>query len=289
MEETIQPRASLTPCQRIERSLITKYRKSIWNRFIGGIKDYQLIREGDRIAVCISGGKDSMLLAKCMQQLHRHSEIPFGLEFLVMDPGYRPENRQRILQNAEQMEIPIHIFETEIFDVVAGIPSSPCYLCARMRRGYLYSRARELGCNKIALGHHFDDVVETVLMSTLYGAEYRTMMPKLHSQNFPGMELIRPLYLVRERDIIAWKNYHNLTFLQCACRFTEAVGKGDQPGLSKRQEVKELIARLRRDNPQVDVNIFRSVHSVNLDTIIGWRSAQGGAHSFLEGYEEERQ
>lgn len=230
-----------------------------------------------------------MLLAKCMQQLHRHSEIPFGLEFLVMDPGYRPENRQRILQNAEQMEIPIHIFETEIFDVVAGIPSSPCYLCARMRRGYLYSRARELGCNKIALGHHFDDVVETVLMSTLYGAEYRTMMPKLHSQNFPGMELIRPLYLVRERDIIAWKNYHNLTFLQCACRFTEAVGKGDQPGLSKRQEVKELIARLRRDNPQVDVNIFRSVHSVNLDTIIGWRSAQGGAHSFLEGYEEERQ
>ncbi len=289
MEETIQPRAPLTPCQRIERSLITKYRKSIWNRFIGGIKDYQLIREGDRIAVCISGGKDSMLLAKCMQQLHRHSEIPFGLEFLVMDPGYRPENRQRILQNAEQMEIPIHIFETEIFDVVAGIPSSPCYLCARMRRGYLYSRARELGCNKIALGHHFDDVVETVLMSTLYGAEYRTMMPKLHSQNFPGMELIRPLYLVRERDIIAWKNYHNLTFLQCACRFTEAVGKGDQPGLSKRQEVKELIARLRRDNPQVDVNIFRSVHSVNLDTIIGWRSAQGGAHSFLEGYEEERQ
>ena len=289
MEETIQPRPPLTPCQRIERSLITKYRKSIWNRFIGGIKDYQLIREGDRIAVCISGGKDSMLLAKCMQQLHRHSEIPFGLEFLVMDPGYRPENRQRILQNAEQMEIPIHIFETEIFDVVAGIPSSPCYLCARMRRGYLYSRARELGCNKIALGHHFDDVVETVLMSTLYGAEYRTMMPKLHSQNFPGMELIRPLYLVRERDIIAWKNYHNLTFLQCACRFTEAVGKGDQPGLSKRQEVKELIARLRRDNPQVDVNIFRSVHSVNLDTIIGWRSAQGGAHSFLEGYEEERQ
>lgn len=280
-------RPSLTPCQRIERSLITKYRKSIWNRFIGGIKDYALIREGDRIAVCISGGKDSMLLAKCMQQLHRHSEVPFSLEFLVMDPGYRPANREMILRNAALMEIPVHIFDTEIFDVVADIPKSPCYLCARMRRGFLYSNAQKLGCNKIALGHHFDDVVETILMSTLYGAEYRTMMPKLHSTNFPGMELIRPLYLVRERDIIAWKNYNGLTFLQCACRFTEALGREDQPGDSKRQEVKELIARLRQDNPQVDINIFRSVHNVNLDTLIGWRSAAGGEHSFLDGYDSK--
>ena len=278
-------RPPLSPCQQIERSLITKYRKTIWNRFIGGIKDYALIQEGDRIAVCISGGKDSMLLAKCMQQLHRHSEIPFHLEFLVMDPGYRPANRELILRNAALMEIPIHFFESQIFDVVADIPKSPCYLCARMRRGYLYSHAQKLGCNKIALGHHFDDVVETILMSTLYGAEYRTMMPKLHSTNFPGMELIRPLYLVRERDIIAWKHYNRLSFLQCACRFTEALGREDEPGESKRQEVKELIAALRRDNPQVDINIFRSVHSVNLDTVIGWRSAAEGEHSFLEKYD----
>ena len=278
-------RPPLSPCQQIERSLITKYRKTIWNRFIGGIKDYALIQKGDRIAVCISGGKDSMLLAKCMQQLHRHSEVPFHLEFLVMDPGYRPANRELILRNAALMEIPIHLFESQIFDVVADIPKSPCYLCARMRRGFLYSRARELGCNKIALGYHFDDVVETVLMSTLYGAEYRTMMPKLHSTNFPGMELIRPLYLVRERDIIAWKHYNHLSFLQCACRFTEALGREDEPGESKRQEVKELIAALRRDNPQVDINIFRSVHSVNLDTVIGWRSAAEGEHSFLEKYD----
>ncbi|MCI9508639.1 MAG: tRNA 2-thiocytidine biosynthesis protein TtcA [Angelakisella sp.] len=278
-------RPPLSPCQQIERSLITKYRKTIWNRFIGGIKDYALIQKGDRIAVCISGGKDSMLLAKCMQQLHRHSEIPFHLEFLVMDPGYRPANRELILRNAALMEIPIHLFESQIFDVVADIPKSPCYLCARMRRGYLYSHAQKLGCNKIALGHHFDDVVETILMSTLYGAEYRTMMPKLHSTNFPGMELIRPLYLVRERDIIAWKHYNHLSFLQCACRFTEALGREDEPGESKRQEVKELIAALRRDNPQVDINIFRSVHSVNLDTVIGWRSAAEGEHSFLEKYD----
>jgi len=281
-------RQPLTPCQQIERSLITKYRKTIWNRFIGGVKDYALIREGDRIAVCISGGKDSMLLAKCMQQLHRHTEIPFELKFLVMDPGYNPANREKILQNAALMEIPIHVFHTEIFDVVADIPKSPCYLCARMRRGYLYSNAQKLGCNKIALGHHFDDVVETILMSTLYGAEYRTMMPKLHSTNFPGMELIRPLYLVRERDIIAWKNYNRLSFLQCACRFTEALGREDQPGESKRQDTKELIARLRKDNPQVDINIFRSVHNVNLDTIIGWRSAEEGEHSFLDRYDEKK-
>lgn len=279
----------LTPRETAERSLIKTYRKSLWNPFIAAVKRYELVSPGDHIAVCVSGGKDSFLLAKLMQELRKHTDRPFSLTFLAMDPGYNPANRRVLEENAGRLGIPLTIFESGIFDVTVQVDKNPCYLCARMRRGYLYSRARELGCNKIALGHHFDDVVETVLMSTLYGAEYRTMMPKLHSQNFPGMELIRPLYLVRERDIIAWKNYHNLTFLQCACRFTEAVGKGDQPGLSKRQEVKELIARLRRDNPQVDVNIFRSVHSVNLDTIIGWRSAQGGAHSFLEGYEEERQ
>ena len=280
-------RQPLSPCQQIERSLITKYRKSIWNRFIGAIKDYALLQPNDRVAVCISGGKDSMLLAKCFQQLHRYSEIPFHLEFLVMDPGYRPANREKILQNASLMEIPVQIFESPIFEVVADIPKSPCYLCARMRRGYLYSHAQKLGCNKIVLGHHFDDVVETILMSTLYGAEYRTMMPKLHSTNFPGMELIRPLYLVRERDIIAWRNYNGLSFLQCACRFTEALGREEEPGESQRQEVKELIARLRQDNPQVDVNIFRSVHSVNLDTVIGWRSAAQGEHSFLDDYDKQ--
>ena len=279
----------LTFQETAERSLIKTYRKTLWNPFIAAVQRYELVSAGDHIAVCVSGGKDSMVLAKLMQELLRHTDRPFALTFLVMDPGYNSANRRLLEENAAALGIPVTIFESDIFDVTVQVDKNPCYLCARMRRGCLYAKAQELGCNKIALGHHFDDVVETVLMSTLYGAEYRTMMPKLHSQNFPGMELIRPLYLVRERDIIAWKNYHNLTFLQCACRFTEAVGKGDQPGLSKRQEVKELIARLRRDNPQVDVNIFRSVHSVNLDTIIGWRSAQGGAHSFLEGYEEERQ
>ncbi len=286
MTSAPQNRPPFSPAQQIDRSLITKYRKTIWNRFIGGIKDYRLIQPGDHIAVCISGGKDSMLLACCMRHLQQYSDFPFSLEFLVMDPGYRPANRQLILHNAQQMNLPLHVFDTQIFDVVADIPKSPCYLCARMRRGYLYSRAQALGCNKIALGHHFDDVVETILMSTLYGAEYRTMMPKLHSSNFPGMQLIRPLYLVRERDIIAWKNYNHLSFLQCACRFTEKIAAGDQPGQSKRQEVKELIARLRRDNPQVDVNIFRSVHSVNLDTVIGWRSARDGSHSFLDRYDD---
>ena len=276
----------MNSCLEIERSIITTYRKGIWSRFVKAVKEYALVEEGDEIAVCISGGKDSMLLAKCMQQLHRHSEVPFQLEFLVMDPGYRPANRELILKNAALMEIPVRVFDSPIFGVVADIPKSPCYLCARMRRGYLYSRARDLGCNKIALGHHFDDVIETVLMSTLYGADYRTMMPKLHSTNFPGMELIRPLYQVREKDILSWKNYNGLSFLQCACRFTEDIAGGQEPGKSKRQEVKHLIAALKKDNPQVDVNIFRSIHSVNLDTVIGWRSAAGGYHSFLEGYDD---
>lgn len=265
----------------VERSIITKYRKSIWNRFIGGIKDYQLIQPNDRIAVCISGGKDSMLLAKCMQELHRHSEIPFELEFLVMNPGYNDENYELICNNAEMLHVPIKTFKSEIFDIVHSVEESPCYLCARMRRGHLYAYAKELGCNKIALGHHFDDVIETILMSMIYGAEMRTMMPKLRSTNFEGMELIRPLYLVKEADIISWKNYNSLRFLQCACRFTADVA--DEYAVSKRLEMKQLISELRKVNPQTDINIFRSAQNVNLCATIGYKD-KDGKHSFLDTY-----
>ena len=266
----------------VERSIIKKYRKTIWNKFIGGIKDYQLIAENDKIAVCISGGKDSMLLTKCMQHLQKYSDFPFSVEYLVMDPGYAPENRQQIENNAAMLQIPIRIFESPIFTVVDGIDQSPCYLCARMRRGYLYKYAQSLGCNKIALGHHFDDVVETILMSTLYAGEYKTMMPKLHSTNFPGMELIRPLYLVPEKEIISWRNYNELTFLQCACRFTASA---DMIQDSKRQLVKRLIRELKQDSPNIDKNIFASVHNVNLETVIGYRKGDGDTiHTFLERY-----
>lgn len=269
--------------EEIERSIYKKYRKEIWNRFIGAIKDYELIKPGDRIAVCISGGKDSMLLAKCMQHLQKYSEIPFDVEFLVMNPGYNDRNLQQIINNAKLLNIPIHIFDAKIFDVVVNIEQSPCYLCARMRRGHLYKNAQLLGCNKIALGHHFDDVIETILMSIIYGSEMRTMMPKLHSTNFPGMELIRPLYLVKEKDILAWKRYNKLEFLQCACRFTENLA--NDVGASKRLEIKKLIADLRRDNPQTDINIFRSAENVNLNAIIGYK--QGNTkHSFLDDYDE---
>ncbi len=270
--------------QEIERSLIKKFRKTIWNQFIGGIKDYGLIEPGDQIAVCISGGKDSMLLAKCMQHLEKYSEIPFHTKYLVMDPGYNPENRQKIIENAELLQIPIKIFDSPIFGVVENAEKgSPCYLCARMRRGYLYRYAREMGCNKIALGHHFDDVVETILMSMFYGAEYKTMMPKLPSTNFPGMQLVRPLYLVREESIIAWRNYHGLEFLQCACRFTEDYQKDPLCVTSKRQETKALIAQLRRATPNVDKNIFRSIHNVNLQTVIGYRLHDGDClHSVIQ-------
>jgi tRNA 2-thiocytidine biosynthesis protein TtcA len=271
--------------QEVEQSIIKKYRKQIWYQFIGGIKDYQLIKAGDKIAVCISGGKDSMLLAKCMQELHKYTEVPFDLEFLVMNPGYNEQNKQVILDNAELLHVPITMFETRIFDIVAKVDESPCYLCARMRRGYLYQKAKELGCNKIALGHHFDDVIETILMSMLYGAEVKTMMPKLHSTNYEGMELIRPLYLVREADIIAWKRYNDLQFIQCACRFTENCMLGDNGGGSKRQEMKVLLKKLRQTNSHIDMNIFRSVHNVNLDTIIGYHKDQV-KHSFLDEYEE---
>ncbi len=274
--------------QEIERSLIKKFRKSIWSQFIKGVRDYELVNEGDKIAVCISGGKDSMLLAKCMQELKKHKKVHFELEFIVMDPGYNEINRTQLIENAKLMNIPIHIFNSDIFDVVAEVEETPCYLCARMRRGYLYKEAKALGCNKIALGHHFDDVIETILMGMLYGAQIQTMMPKLHSTNFEGMELIRPLYMVREEDIVAWKNHHELQFLQCACRFTEACSLGDhQGGGSKRQAMKRLIKRFRQENPYIEMNIFRSVHNVNLNTIIGYHDDEK-QYSFLDHYNEKK-
>lgn len=268
-------------CQMIERSIIKKYRKTIWNPFIGALKTYRMIEAGDRIAVCISGGKDSMLLAKCLQELQRHgSEVPFELEYVVMDPGYRPKNRQLIESNARLMGLPIHVYESPIFSVVEKQEGAPCYLCARMRRGYLYKYAQDLGCNKIALGHHFDDVIETTLMSLLYAAEMRTMMPKLHSTNFPGMELIRPLYMVREKDIVAWSRYNDLEFLRCACSVTDcdSVDSG-----SKRAEIKALLAQLRKTNKQIDQNIFRAAENVNLETILGYRKGDT-VKSFLDEY-----
>jgi tRNA(Ile)-lysidine synthase TilS/MesJ len=268
----------------VEKSIVKKYRKEIWIKFIAGIKEYQLIKEGDKIAVCISGGKDSMLMAKCMQHLQKYSEFNFDVEFLVMDPGYNPINRQVIIDNAECLNIPIKIFESNIFDVVAGADRSPCYLCAKMRRGHLYKNAQDLGCNKIALGHHFDDVIETILMSMLYGAEIRTMMPKLHSTNNKGMELIRPMYMVKEADIIAWKRYNELQFIQCACRFTENCVLGDNGGGSKREEMKVLIKKFRQTNSNIEMNIFKSVHNVNLETLIGYRDGEI-QHKFLDEYD----
>lgn len=270
----------------IERSIIKQFRKEIWRPFVRALNEYDMIREGDSIAVCISGGKDSMLLAKCMQEILRHGKMQFGLEFLVMDPGYHPANRAKIEENARIMNIPIHIFESDIFDIVVDVDESPCYLCARMRRGHLYANARKLGCNKIALGHHFDDVIETILMSMLYGAQVNTMMPKLHSTNFEGMELIRPLYLVKEADILAWKDFNNLQFLQCACRFTEQIAKDmeeEAVHTSKRQEMKELISHFRTVNPHIETNIFKSVENVNLDQCIGYVKGKE-RHNFLEDY-----
>ena len=277
-------------CRDIERSIIKQYRKDIWRPFVRALNEYDMIKEGDKIAVCISGGKDSMLLAKCMQEILRHGKMEFGLEFIVMDPGYHPDNRALIEENARIMGIPIKIFESDIFNVVVDVDESPCYLCARMRRGYLYANAKALGCNKIALGHHFDDVIETILMSMLYGAQVNTMMPKLHSTNFEGMELIRPLYFVKEANILAWKNFNNLRFLQCACRFTERIAKEraqeEEVHTSKRQEMKELIAQLRKVNPHIEMNLFKSVENVNLDACIGYVQ-NGKRHHFLENYDQE--
>ena len=265
----------------IERAIITSCRKGIWGRFVKGVKEYALVEEGDRIAVCISGGKDSMLLAKCMQELHQHSDVRFDLHFLTMDPGYAPENRALIEENAQLLGIPLHIFRSEVFDAAFAAPKNPCYLCARMRRGYLYEEAQRLGCNKIALGHHFDDVIETILMGMLYGAQMQSMPPKLWSTNHPGMQLIRPLYYVREQDILRWQERCSLRFLRCACRFTERTASGEQD--SKRLEVKRLIAALKETNPNVDINIFRSAYNVHVDTLIEYDSC-GVRHPFLERY-----
>lgn len=269
----------------IERSIIKKFRKTIWRGFIKGVKKYDLIKENDKIAVCISGGKDSMLLAKLMQELQKHGKFDFELKFLVMNPGYNKENMDKIIHNAKILDIPITVFETDIFDIVVDIEQNPCYLCARMRRGHLYSKAKQLGCNKIALGHHFDDVIETILMGMLYGGQVQTMMPKLHSQNFEGMELIRPMYMVREEDIIAFSKYHNLDFLRCGCPFTENINYNNQDESgSTRQNVKNLIRKLRQENPNIEKNIFNSVENVNLNTIIGYHK-DNQCYNFLDDYD----
>ena len=275
---------TLEPYQLAERSIITKYRKVLWNPFIEAVKRYEMIQPGDRIAVCISGGKDSMLLAKLMQQLQKHSDFPFELVFLVMDPGYNELNRRKIESNAALLNIPVTIFESDIFEVADSAGKSPCYLCARMRRGYLYSRAQELGCSKIALGHHFNDVVETTLISMFYGSQLQAMLPKLHSTNFEGMTLIRPLYCVHEDDIIAWARDNSLEFIQCACRLTErsAADTGDV-NVSKRKEIKLLLRRLRQGNPNIEKSIFNSIHAVALDTMPGFKTG-GVEHSFLERF-----
>ena len=272
-------------CDSVEKSLRKKFHKNIFSKFAKAINQYELVKEGDRIAVCISGGKDSMLLAKLMQEIQKHGPVSFELVFLVMNPGYNADNWKIIQNNARILGIPLTVFETEIFDVVAGIDKNPCYLCARMRRGYLYSHAKELGCNKIALGHHFDDVIETILMGMLYGAKIETMMPKLHSQHFEGMELIRPLYLVKEADIKAWRDSNDLHFIQCACRFTENCATCGGGRGSKRDEMKELIAHFRETSPFIESNIFNSVQNVNLRTIIGYHK-DNEAYCFLDDYNE---
>ncbi len=269
----------------IEQSIRKKFKKSIWCKFTKAVREYELVKEGDKIAVCISGGKDSMLMAKLFQELQRHNRFPFEVTFLVMDPGYSKENRQIIENNAKKLNIPLTIFESDIFEAVLHVEKSPCYLCARMRRGHLYAKAKELGCNKIALGHHYDDVIETILMGMLYGAQVQTMMPKLHSTNFEGMELIRPLYLVREDDIKKWRDYNELHFLQCACKFTETCSIEGGDSSSKRMEIKHLIRDLKKTNPFVEGNIFKSVENVNLSTVIAYKQ-NGVKHHFLESYDD---
>lgn len=269
----------------IEKSIIKKYRKDIWSKFIKAIKEYKLIDENDKIMVCISGGKDSFLLAKCVQELVRHGVIPFEAKYVVMNPGYNDTNLEYIKSLGEELNIPIEMFDTDIFEVANKLnEENPCYMCARMRRGHLYNKAKELGCNKIALGHHFDDVIETTLLSMLYGAEVKTMLPKVHSDNFSGVSLIRPLYLVKEEAIIAWKNYNELNFLNCACKFTER--SQDNESLSKRNEMKELISNLRKKYKDVDHNIFKALDNINLNCVLGYKK-DGKEYSFLEDYERE--
>ena len=270
--------------EEIERSIIKKYRKLIWRRFVRGVEEYKLIQDNDKIAVCISGGKDSFLLAKCLQELKKHGKIKFDLEYIVMNPGYKDKNLDLIKENAKILNIPIKIFESDIFEVVNKIAEkNPCYMCARMRRGYLYNKAKELGCNKIALGHHYDDVIETILLSMLYGAEIKTMMPKLHSTNFKGIDLIRPLYLVKEDDIISWAKFNELNFINCACRFTEK--RLEDESISKRLEMKKLIRKFRTINENIDQNIFKSVENVNIDAIIGYKT-KNKKYSFLDSYDD---
>lgn len=270
----------------IERSIIKRFRKEIWSKFVKAVKEYQLINENDKIMVCISGGKDSFLMAKCIQELERHSDVKFEAKYVVMDPGYNKKNREYIIENAKKLNIPITIFESNIFEVVSSVGDSPCYLCARMRRGYLYSKAQELGCNKISLGHHFNDVIETTLLSMFYGSEIKTMLPKLHSENFPGLELIRPLYLIREKDVLAWRDYNNLEFLNCACKFTELTSSIEKENISKRKEIKKLIASLKEVNPNIDNNIFNSINNINLNTVLGYKK-DGVKYSFLDDYNKE--
>ena len=277
----------LTKQQKIERSIITTYRKELWSPFILAVKKYELIAAGDKIAVCISGGKDSMLLAKLMQELHRHSEVPFELVFLVMDPGYNEENRRRIEENAALLNIPLTVFESDVFAAAdAANAEAPCYLCARMRRGHLYAKAKELGCNKIALGHHKSDVIETTLMGMLYGAQIQGMLPRIKSMNFGGMELIRPMYCILESDILRWQEFNELQFIACACKFTKNLTGGDEDTFSARRKVKALIAELKKENPTVESNIFQSIHNVQLDTLAEYKQ-DGKKHSFLEKFEKE--
>ncbi len=277
---------TLEEYQKIERSIITTYRKELWSPFVLAVKKYALIQAGDKIAVCISGGKDSMLLAKLMQQLHRHSEVPFELVFLVMDPGYNAANRKRIEENAQRLQIPITVFESDVFAAAnAAGGEAPCYLCARMRRGHLYAKAKELGCNKIALGHHKSDVIETTLMGMLYGAQIQGMLPRIASTNFEGMELIRPMYCILERDILRWQELNGLQFIACACKFTQGLTGSDEDSFSARRKVKALIEELRKENPNVENNIFQSVHNVQLDTLAEYKQA-GKRHSFLEKFEK---
>ncbi len=289
MPDKRKPDAAEQRQREVERSIVKKFRKQIWCKFTKAINEYELIQDGDKVAVCISGGKDSMLMAKLFQEILRHGQKNFEVVYLVMNPGYNEENRKRIQDNAELLGVPITVFSSQIFDAVANDVTSPCYLCARMRRGHLYHQAKELGCNKIALGHHFDDVIETILMGMLYGAQIQTMMPKLHSTNFEGMELIRPLYLIREEDIIHWAAYNDLHFIRCACRFTEYCENEDnrEKG-AKRYEIKELIRQLRQTNPYIEKNIFRSVENVNLSTIIAYKK-DGVKHHFLDTYDGEEQ
>ncbi|HCI59232.1 MAG TPA: tRNA 2-thiocytidine(32) synthetase TtcA [Ruminococcus sp.] len=276
-------RRELEKHELVERSIIKTYRKRIWNPFLIALKNYKLVNAGDKIAVCISGGKDSMLMAKLLQELHKYSEVPFELVYLVMDPGYNAENRKKIEDNARLLNIPITVFETDIFTIADKTEKSPCYLCARMRRGHLYKKAQDLGCNKIALGHHFNDVIETTLLGMFYGSQLQSMPPKLHSTNFKGMELIRPMYCIHEDAIIAWQKYNGLEFIQCACRFTENCENGT--GDSKRQEIKQLIKDIKKTNPNIEKSIFNSIHSVCLDTMVGYKS-NGVEHSFLENYDD---